>query len=131
MRGEDSHARIELELIDAYKGAERGITLRGVRLNEQGQPISEERTLQVKIPKGVKEGQLIRLTGQGSPGFGGGATGDLFLEVHFRPDTRWRIEGPTGGDARCWRARPSRVPRRPALAPSHVSRPCVPTSQRR
>ena len=93
MRGEDRHARIELELIDAYKGAERGITLRGVRLDEHGQPVPEERTLQVKIPKGVKEGQLIRLTGQGSPGFGGGAAGDLFLEVHFRPDTRWRIEG--------------------------------------
>ena len=93
MRGEDRHARIELELIDAYKGCERGIALHGVRLDAQGQPVPEERTLQVKIPQGVKEGQLIRLAGQGGPGFGGGAAGDLFLEVHFRPDARWRIDG--------------------------------------
>lgn len=93
VRGEDRHARIELELIDAYKGAERSIALHGVRLDEQGHPVPEERTLQVKIPQGVKEGQLIRLAGHGGPGFGGGAAGDLFLEVHFRPDTRWRIEG--------------------------------------
>ncbi len=93
MRGEDHHARIELELIDAYRGAERAITLRGARLNADGQLVPEERTLQVKIPQGVKEGQLIRLAGQGSPGLHGGAAGDLFLEVRFRPDARWRIDG--------------------------------------
>ncbi len=93
MRGEDRHARIELELIDAYRGAERAIALHGVRLDAQGHPVPEERTLQVKIPRGVKEGQLIRLAGHGSPGFGGGPAGDLFLEVHFRPDTRWHIDG--------------------------------------
>ena len=93
MRGEDHHARIELELIDAYRGAERNISLRGARVDAQGQVVPDERTLQVKIPQGVKEGQLIRLAGQGSPGFGGGPAGDLFLEVQFRPDARWRIDG--------------------------------------
>ncbi len=93
MRGEDHHARIELELIDAYKGAERHITLRGARLDEGGRVVPEERTLQVKIPRGVKEGQLIRLAGQGSPGAGGGPAGDLLLEVRFRPDPRWQIDG--------------------------------------
>jgi len=93
MRGQDQHARIELELIDAYRGAERGITLHGTRLDEQGHAAPQERTLHVKIPQGVKEGQLIRLAGQGGPGFNGGAAGDLFLEVHFRPDARWRTEG--------------------------------------
>jgi curved DNA-binding protein len=38
----------------------------------------------------VREGQLIRLTGQGSPGMGGAPAGDLFLEVRFKPDPRWR-----------------------------------------
>ncbi|MFT3778933.1 MAG: DnaJ C-terminal domain-containing protein [Ottowia sp.] len=93
MRGEDHHARIELALIDAYRGAERAITLRGARLDGEGRVVPEERTLQVKIPQGVKEGQMIRLAGQGSPGFNGGPAGDLLLEVHFRPDTRWRIDG--------------------------------------
>jgi curved DNA-binding protein len=93
MRGEDHHARIELELIDAYRGAERAITLNSAKLDEQGRLIPEQRTLQVKIPQGVKESQLIRLAGQGSPGFNGGPAGDLFLEVHFRPDARWRADG--------------------------------------
>ena len=93
MRGEDHHARIELELIDAYRGAERSISLRGARVDAQGHVVPEERTLQVKIPQGVKQGQMIRLAGQGSPGWGGGPAGDLFLEVQFRPDARWRIDG--------------------------------------
>lgn len=93
MRGEDHHARIELALIDAYRGAERAITLRGAKVGADGHVVPEERTLQVKIPQGVKEGQMIRLAGQGSPGFNGGAAGDLFLEVHFLPDARWRIDG--------------------------------------
>ncbi|MCL1961775.1 MAG: DnaJ domain-containing protein [Desulfovibrionaceae bacterium] len=93
MRGEDRHARIELDLIDAYHGAERAITLRGARLDGQGHVAPEDRTLQVKIPQGVKEGQMIRLAGQGGPGFGGAAAGDLFLEVRLRPDPRWRVDG--------------------------------------
>jgi curved DNA-binding protein len=52
-----------------------------------------ERTLSVRIPKGVKEGQHIRLAGQGEPGFGGGPSGDLLLEIRFRPDPRYRIDG--------------------------------------
>ncbi|QTD45681.1 DnaJ C-terminal domain-containing protein [Ottowia testudinis] len=92
-RGEDQHARIELELIDAYRGAERSLNLRGARVDDSGHVVPQERTLQVKIPKGVKEGQLIRLAGQGSPGWGGGPAGDLLLEVRFRPDPRYRVDG--------------------------------------
>lgn len=93
MRGQDQHARIELELIDAYRGTERQFTLRGVRLDAQGQPVPDERTLQVKIPRGVREGQLIRLAGHGHPGLGGAPAGDLLLEVQFAPDARWQIDG--------------------------------------
>ena len=89
-RGNDHHAKIELDLLDAYQGAERSLTLRGARLDEAGRMAHEQRNLQVKIPKGVREGQLIRLTGQGSPGTGGAPAGDLFLEVQFKPDPRWR-----------------------------------------
>ena len=91
-RGQDHHAKIALDLQDAYHGAERIITLQGAHLDDQGHLARSERQLQVKIPRGVRSGQLIRLSGQGSPGLGGAAAGDLFLEVEFHPDPRWRAE---------------------------------------
>lgn len=51
------------------------------------------RTLSVRIPAGVREGQYIRLGGQGMPGYGGGENGDLYLEVRFKPHARYRAEG--------------------------------------
>lgn len=93
MRGADHHARILVDLHDAYHGATRGISLRGARLDESGRVVPEERVLNVGIPKGIREGQQIRLAGQGSPGAGGAAPGDLYLEVHFTPDARYRVQG--------------------------------------
>ncbi len=92
-RGEDHHAKIELDILDAYLGSERTITLRGAHLDASGHVVHDERSLQVKIPKGVREGQLIRLVGQGSPGSGDAPAGNLFLEVRFAPHARWRAEG--------------------------------------
>ncbi len=93
VRGEDHHAKVTIDLADAFNGATRGITLRSAHFDDSGQPVNDERTLNVKIPKGVSEGQHIRLAGQGSAGFGGGAAGDLFLELHFVPDARFQVEG--------------------------------------
>ena len=92
-RGNDHHAKIELDLVDAYEGAERTITLRSARINAEGHVVSDEHDLKVKIPKGVFEGQHIRLAGRGGEGRGGGAAGDLLLEVAFRVDARWRSQG--------------------------------------
>jgi curved DNA-binding protein len=52
-----------------------------------------ERVLQVKIPAGIKPGQVIRLSGQGQPGAAGGPNGDLLLEVGVRDDARFRLDG--------------------------------------
>ena len=93
MRGSDHHAKIELDLLDAYRGADRTIVLRSARLDDAGRVVNEERNLQVKIPKGVFEGQHIRLAGRGGAGHGGAPAGDLLLEVLFKPDARWRTEG--------------------------------------
>jgi curved DNA-binding protein len=92
-RGEDLHARIELELVDTYKGAQRVLSLEAVRVDEQGQLRREQRQLEVRIPKGVREGQHIRLAGQGGPGLNGGPSGDLLLEVVLRSSAKWRVEG--------------------------------------
>jgi curved DNA-binding protein len=93
IRGEDHHAKVMIDLADAYMGTTRKITLRAARLDETGHVVNDERTLNVKIPKGVKSGQHIRLAGQGSTGFGGGAAGDLFLEMGFNADARYRVDG--------------------------------------
>ncbi|MFO8046198.1 MAG: DnaJ C-terminal domain-containing protein [Halomonas sp.] len=92
-RGEDRHAKVVIDLADAFHGATRGIILQVPQVDAQGRVVSREHSLNVRIPKGVKEGQHIRLAGQGSPGVGGGPTGDLYLEIHFRPDSRYRVEG--------------------------------------
>jgi curved DNA-binding protein len=91
-RGEDHHAKIMLDLEDSYHGATRNLTLRMPKLDGQGHAVLTEHTLNVRIPKGVHAGQVIRLVGQGGPGHAGEAAGDLFLEVHFNPHNRYRIE---------------------------------------
>ena len=92
-RGEDHHAKVLLDLEDTFQGATRQVSLRVPKTDAQGRPILDTRTLTVKIPKGVREGQIIRLAGQGSPGTGGASAGDLLLEVHFRPHPRFRVTG--------------------------------------
>jgi curved DNA-binding protein len=92
-RGEDHYAKVMLDIEDSLLGATRQITVRLPRFDEAGRLVLETRTLNVAIPRGVREGQLIRLSGQGAPGAGGGPPGDLLLEVHFREHPRLRVEG--------------------------------------
>jgi len=93
LRGEDRHARIHIDFRDSYTGVQRPITLHVPQVTADGHVVTQEKTLNVKIPKGIRDGQKIRLAGQGSPGFGQGKAGDLFLEIEFRADQRYRIDG--------------------------------------
>ncbi|HWH83033.1 MAG TPA: DnaJ C-terminal domain-containing protein [Burkholderiaceae bacterium] len=93
MAGQDHHAKVVIALEDAYTGAQRSLTLRMPALDESGRGVLRERTLDVTIPKGVREGQHLRLAGQGGPGLGDGPAGDLYLEIAFAPDPRWRVDG--------------------------------------
>ncbi|ODU28844.1 MAG: molecular chaperone DnaJ [Thiobacillus sp. SCN 62-729] len=92
-QGEDHHAKVLLDLEDSFSGATRQISLRAPKVDAQGRVQLETRTLNVKIPKGVHAGQVIRLAGQGAPGMGGAPAGDLLLEVQFKPHPRFRAEG--------------------------------------
>jgi curved DNA-binding protein len=76
---EDQHARVQITLEDAFHGSQRAINL--------SQPGGRSRTLEVRIPKGVRAGQRIRLSGQGTGG------GDLYLEVEFAPHRLYRVDG--------------------------------------
>lgn len=93
MRGEDRHARIQINLADSYNGTTRSITLQQPVADAQGQLNHQEQTLNVHIPKGIREGQHIRLRGKGAPGFSDAPPGDLYLEVQFRPDPHYRLDG--------------------------------------
>jgi curved DNA-binding protein len=92
-RGDDHHAKVLIDLEEAYRDATCDITLRTPELDSNGHVTTKQRTLNVKIPKGVKQGQRIRLSGQGSPGLGKGQAGDLYLEIEFKPHKLFKIEG--------------------------------------
>lgn len=91
--GEDHIAKIQINLEDAYRGGAHMVELNSPELATSGEVLIKPRTLRVTIPAGVTEGQQIRLSGQGSPGIGGGRTGDLYLEIQFRPHPLFKPEG--------------------------------------
>lgn len=92
-RGQDHHAKIIVPLEDSFHRATRQITLHSPGMDASGHMGLRERTLSVSIPKGIRAGQQIRLSGQGSVGLGEGTPGDLYLEVEFAPNAQWRVDG--------------------------------------
>ncbi len=83
-RGGDQRSKIVITLEEVIHGGDRALTLKDGH--------GTTRTLKVKIPPGVREGQQIRLAGQGPAG-PGGRSGDLFLSVEFAPHPRFRTQG--------------------------------------
>ncbi len=77
-RGQDMSYVLPVDFMDAANGAVRTIAL------------SEGKTLQVTIPEGADDRQMLRLKGQGMPGFGGGQPGDAFVELHIEPHAFFR-----------------------------------------
>ena len=92
-QGEDQHARIEIPLQVAFHGGQRRIQLAVPEADGQGRVRERTRSLDVKIPAGIREGQQIRLAGQGRPSPGGGSRGDLYLEVHIQPHPHFQLDG--------------------------------------
>jgi curved DNA-binding protein len=78
--GSDVEADILVTLDEVLHGSQRKVTLRRPAQNGAAE---QTNTYQVRIPAGVREGQRIRLAGQGEPGHGGGAAGDLYLRVRL------------------------------------------------
>ncbi|MEA3291325.1 MAG: DnaJ domain-containing protein, partial [Pseudomonadota bacterium] len=93
MRGEDLRYRMEVSLEEAFNGSSRTISLQTQEVDAQGQVHPKTKTLNVKIPAGVTDGQKIRLQGQGGAGIGGAGNGDLYLEIMIAPHARYMVEG--------------------------------------
>jgi len=80
-KGADVRARLEIDLEDAINGVNRRITF------------GDGKSLDVTIPKGAAEGQVLRLRGQGQPGRSGGPAGDALIELAIKPHPLYRREG--------------------------------------
>lgn len=80
LRGLDREALLELSLEEALEGGRRRLTL-------------DHREIEVNFPAGVRDGQLIRLAGQGAPGRDGGPPGDLYLRIAVKLPANFRRRG--------------------------------------
>lgn len=83
-KGQDIESELEVNLIEGFKGLEKKITFRRENQNK---------SLTFKIPQGVKDGEKIRLKGQGESGFNGGENGDLYLTVKMKTEPNQTLEG--------------------------------------
>jgi curved DNA-binding protein len=81
MRGGDSEAVLDLGLEEAARGGKRWLSL------------GDGRSVEVDIPRGVLDGERIRVPMQGGAGVGGGQAGDLYLRIRLRPHPRFRVDG--------------------------------------
>jgi curved DNA-binding protein len=89
--GQDQTAGLDISLEEAYQGGQRAVQLQSPERDASGQVTNRTRTLNVKIPAGVTNGQKIRLASQGSAGMGGGPHGDLYLEVSIKPHHLYKL----------------------------------------
>ena len=80
-RGADQHFSLTVDFLTAIKGAKQRLSL------------APDRSLDVTIPAGVRDGQILRLQGQGAPGRNGGPPGDALIEIHVAPHPYFRREG--------------------------------------
>lgn len=90
--GQDSHARIQISLEEAYHGGKRRVNLQMPTVDADGHVVLREHPIEFTIPRGVRAGQRIRLAGQGGPAMGQGQPGDLYLEVEFLPHRHYRVD---------------------------------------
>lgn len=84
-KGENIETEINVKLEDAYYGLEKKISLRTVK--------GQMRTFSVKVPSGIRNGEKIRLIGQGKPGFNGGKNGDLFIKINIEDNKKFKLKG--------------------------------------
>jgi DnaJ-class molecular chaperone len=81
MRGQDAHYRLDVDFLDAVNGTKTRLTL------------PDGGTLDVTIPPGVTDGQVLRLKGKGNPGMGEGGPGDALIEIGVKPHPVFKREG--------------------------------------
>ena len=84
-KGENIETEIEININDAYFGLEKKISLK--------EPNGKTKTFDVEIPKGIKQGEKIRLIGQGKEGKNGGKAGDLVIKINIKDNKKYKLKG--------------------------------------
>lgn len=93
-RGQDIETELPIFLEDTLSDEQKTISFQLPHYDKQGRRLADvKKTLNIKIPKGVTEGERIRLKGQGGPGIGDGANGDLYLHIRLVPHPLYDVEG--------------------------------------
>lgn len=85
VKGENIETEITVKLEDAYYGLEKKLSLRTVK--------GQMKTLSVKVPSGIRNGEKIRLLGQGKQGENGGKNGDLFIKINIEDNKKFKLQG--------------------------------------
>ena len=85
VKGENIETEITVKLEDAYYGLEKKLSLRTVK--------GQMKTLSVKVPSGIRNGEKIRLLGQGKQGANGGKNGDLFIKINIENNKKFKLQG--------------------------------------
>ncbi len=85
IQGEDVETQIPISVIEGFYGQAKSISLRTVN--------GKMRTFEVKIPAGIRKGEMIRLIGQGKPGENGGKNGDLLIRINMEQDKKYKLVG--------------------------------------
>lgn len=90
--GQDVEATVELTLEQALHGTEASFQVAVPESDVGGRIHRTQRQIKVRIPKGVTDGEVMRVPGKGGHGVGGGRDGDLFLSIRFRPHPLFRAD---------------------------------------
>ncbi len=85
VKGENIETQISVNIYDAFYGLEKQIALKTVD--------GDTKTYTVKVPQGIRDGEKIRLIGQGKPGKNGGKSGDLLIQINIEGDNKFKLDG--------------------------------------
>ena len=85
VKGENIETQINVSIYDAFYGLDKQIVLKTIE--------GDTKSYTVKIPKGIRSGEKVRLIGQGKPGKNGGKNGDLLIQINIEDDSKFRLTG--------------------------------------
>jgi len=93
MRGHDFEAGVGITFAQAFNGSEIQLQMNGLEWDEEGNGRRVPRTITVRIPRGVANGEKLRVPGKGGAGFRGGPAGDLYLDIEVADHPVFRVAG--------------------------------------